>query len=90
MVPYRQPRSRRRPIAADGVSIERLEEALLKVACLVSRDPAFTPVFERLERELADACQNVERWTEAQQRAKNLLNRSSNRNLGEKTGRVFE
>jgi hypothetical protein len=32
-----------------NMSLERLEAALLKVAHLVARDPAFAPIFERLK-----------------------------------------
>ena len=59
------------------MSVERLEAALLKVAHLVARDPAFTPIFERLETELALAREKAEAMTEAQQRAKSLLDQKS-------------
>ncbi len=55
------------------VSVERLEAALLKVAHLVARDPAFTPIFERLEAELVLARNQAKAMTEAQKRATSLL-----------------
>lgn len=55
------------------VSFERIQAALLKMAMLVEHDPAFTPVFERLEAELEHArTANVSR-TSAQERAAKLL-----------------
>lgn len=36
-------------------TIERIEATLIKVVALMERDPAFTPVFERLESELEAA-----------------------------------
>jgi len=41
--------------SAQPVDAARLEVALVKVAVLVAGDPAFAPVFERLEAELAAA-----------------------------------
>lgn len=38
--------------SSESLGIVRLEAALLKVAVLVAEDPAFAPVFERLEAEL--------------------------------------
>ena len=59
------------------MSVERLEAALLKVAHLVARDPAFAPIFERLEAELDLARKQVKVMTEAQQRAKSLLDQKA-------------
>lgn len=59
------------------VSVERLEAALLKVAHLVARDPAFTPIFERLEAELELARKEAKAMTAAQQRAKSLLDQKA-------------
>jgi hypothetical protein len=50
-----------------------MEAALLKVAMLVAEDPAFTPIFERLEAELDAAAKEEKRVSEAQRRAKALL-----------------
>lgn len=55
------------------VSIHRIETALLKVALLVGQDPAFSPVFERLEAELAKARALDSGETEVQRRARALL-----------------
>lgn len=55
------------------VDAARIEAALLKVATLVAMDPAFTPVFERLEAELAVAVKKERRLSEAQRRARALL-----------------
>lgn len=60
------------------VSIERIEAALLKVAALVERDPAFSPVFERLEAELEAARQADSQRTAAQERAARLLAQRAN------------
>ena len=59
------------------VSIQRIEAALLKVAALVERDPAFSPVFERLEAELAKARALDSGETEAQRRARALLSQKA-------------
>lgn len=45
----------------------------MKVAKLVAEDPAFAPVFERLEEELAAAVKKEKRLSEAQRRARTLL-----------------
>lgn len=58
---------------AKPVDAERIEAALLKVAVLVAQDPAFAPVFERLEAELAMALTEEKRLTKAQRRARTLL-----------------
>lgn len=55
------------------VDAARIEAALLKVAVLVAEDPAFAPVFERLEEELAAAVKEEKRLSEAQRRARTLL-----------------
>ena len=55
------------------VDAARIEAALLKVAILVAEDPAFAPVFERLEAELAAAVKKEERLSQAQRRARALL-----------------
>jgi len=77
--------------AASGrsVSIDRLEAVLLKVAHLVARDPAFTPIFERLEAELAKANEIEDNLSDAQQRARDLLARCSDRDRAKKTGCVL-
>jgi hypothetical protein len=38
-----------------GIDIQRIEEALIIVAKLVSEDPIYAPIFERLEKELKAA-----------------------------------
>jgi len=68
---------RHRAVPGRKVSVERLKAALLKVAYLVARDPAFTPIFERLEAELALARKEFKAMTEAQQRAKSLLDQNA-------------
>ena len=45
----------------------------MKVAGLIAEDPAFAPIFERLEAELAAAVKKEERLSEAQRRARALL-----------------
>ena len=71
------------------VSVERLEAALLKVAHLVARDPAFTLIFERLEAELAKAKEIENGLSDAQKRARDLLARCSDRDRSKKTGSVL-
>lgn len=56
-----------------SVDTARIEVALLRVAVLVADDPAFAPVFERLEAELAAAVKEEKRLSEAQRRARALL-----------------
>ncbi|WP_300057327.1 hypothetical protein [uncultured Roseobacter sp.] len=56
-----------------SVDPARIEAALVKVAVLVAEDPAFAPVFERLEAELAAAVKKEERLSDAQRRARTLL-----------------
>lgn len=50
-----------RPPAPKGaeITVARLEEALLQVAVLMEHQPAFTPIFVRLEAELAAAREAV-------------------------------
>lgn len=55
------------------VTADRIERALVKVAKLVAVDPAFTPVFERLERDLAEARRAEAVVSDAQRRARLLL-----------------
>lgn len=45
----------------------------MKVAMLVAEDPAFAPIFERLEAELAATVKKEEQLSEAQRRARALL-----------------
>ena len=59
--------------SAQRVDAARIEAALVKVAVLVAEDPAFAPVFERLEAELAAAVKKEKRLSEAQRRARALL-----------------
>lgn len=80
-MPCRLLRIRARPFASGcpsdlmngGVSIERLERALLKVARMIEFDPAVTPVFEALERDLAAARKTESGLSAAQRRARQLL-----------------
>ena len=65
--------SQRRNRPAQPVDAGRIEAALMKVAALVADDPAFAPVFERLEAELAAAVKEEKRLSEAQRRARALL-----------------
>jgi hypothetical protein len=51
---------------ARPVDAARIEAALIKVAALVADDPAFAPVFERLEQELAAAVKEQTTLSEAQ------------------------
>lgn len=55
------------------VTIERIEATLIKVAALMERDPAFTPVFERFESELDAARQTSTKATKAQSWAALIL-----------------
>ena len=55
------------------VDAARIEAALMKVSKLVVEDAAFTPIFERLETELAAAVKEEVRLTDAQRRARALL-----------------
>ncbi len=55
------------------VSAARIEAGLLKVATLVAEDASFAPVFERLEEELAAASEKELQGSEAQRRARALL-----------------
>ena len=57
---------------------DRLEAALMKVAALLDRDPAFGPVFERLEAEL-EAARRAQEGTDAQRRARALLDQRASR-----------
>lgn len=45
--------------SATGVSIERIERALLSVAKLCEIDPIYEPIFARLDAELQAACAGV-------------------------------
>lgn len=58
--------------SSEPVGIARLEAALWKVAVLVAEDPAFAPVFERLEAELAMAVREEASLSEALARARAL------------------
>ncbi len=71
MAPSRPSATRTEP--TQSVATARIEAALKKVAVLVAEDPAFAPVFERLEEELAAAVKQKKRLSEAQQRARALL-----------------
>jgi hypothetical protein len=71
MAPSRPSATRTEP--AQPVDAARIEAALMKVAMLVAEDPAFAPVFERLEAELTAAVQKERRLSEAQRRARALL-----------------
>ncbi|ABD54915.1 hypothetical protein Jann_1998 [Jannaschia sp. CCS1] len=64
---------------AKPVNAARIEAALLKVAKLVAQDPAFAPVFERLEAELAATVKEENRMSEAQRRARALLAQKATR-----------
>lgn len=57
----------------NSVDHARIEAALLKVAMLVAEDPAYTPIFERLEAELDAAAKEARRLSGAQRRARALL-----------------
>lgn len=71
MAPSRPSTTRTEP--TQSVATARIEVALLKVAVLVAGDPAFAPIFERLEAELAAAVKKEEQLSEAQRRARALL-----------------
>ena len=51
--------------SAQPVDAARLEVALMKVAMLVAEDPAFAPIFERSEAELAAVWKKEKRLSEA-------------------------
>ncbi len=51
----------------------------MKIAVLVAEDPAFAPVFERLEAELTAAVKKEKRLSEAQRRARALLAQNARR-----------
>jgi len=55
------------------ITIKRIEAALLKVAALIERDPAFSPIFVRLEDELESARVAQSGMTDAQRRAARYL-----------------
>jgi hypothetical protein len=59
--------------SAQPVDAARIEAALMKIAMLVAEDPAFAPIFERLEADLAAAMKKEERLSDAQRRARALL-----------------
>ncbi len=71
IAPSRPSATRTEP--AQPVDAARIEAALMKVALLVAEDPAFAPVFERLEAELSAAVKKEKRLSEAQRRARALL-----------------
>jgi hypothetical protein len=71
MAPSRPSATRTEP--AQPVDAARLEAALMKIAVLVAEEPAFAPVFERLEAELAAAWKKEKRLSGAQRRARALL-----------------
>ncbi len=55
------------------VDAARIKAALVKVSKLVVEDAAFTPVFERLEAELAAAMKEETHLNDAQRRARASL-----------------
>lgn len=65
--------------SAQPVDAARLELALMKVAMLVAEDPAFAPIFERLEAELAAAWKKEKRLSEVERRARALLAQNARR-----------
>ncbi len=77
MVPLRPSAARTKP--AQPVDAARIEAALMKIAVLVAEDPAFAPVFERLEAELTAAVKKEKHLSEAQQRARALLAQKATR-----------
>lgn len=70
---------------ARPVDAARIKTALLKVAVLVAKDAAFTPIFERLEAELAAALTEEWRLSEAQRRARALLSQKAMRRTSSAT-----
>lgn len=72
MTPLTGP-SQQQPRPPRTVDAARIKAALVKVSKLVVVDAAFTPVFERLEAELAAALKEETRLTDAQRRARALL-----------------
>ena len=77
MAPSRPSATRTEPTRS--VATARIEAALLKVAGLVAEDPAFAPIFERLEAELTAAVKKEKRLSEAQRRARALLAQNARR-----------
>jgi hypothetical protein len=77
MAPSRPSATRTEP--TQSVATARIEAALVKVAMLVTQDPTFAPVFERLEAELAAAVKKERRLSEAQRRARTLLAQNARR-----------
>ncbi len=71
--------------SAQPVDTERVEAALLKVATLVVEDPAFVPVFERLEADLAAAVKEKQCLSQAQRRARALLAQEAMRAMSSAT-----
>lgn len=65
--------SQKQTLPPGTLDAARIEAALLKVAALVAENPAFAPIFERLEAELAAYVQEEMRLNEAQRRARALL-----------------
>nr|WP_317054708.1 hypothetical protein [Roseovarius sp. W115] len=72
MTPLTGP-SQQQPRPSRTVDAARIEAALMKVSKLVVQDAAFTPIFERLEAELAAAVKEETRLTQVQRRAHALL-----------------
>lgn len=76
MTPLPRPWQRQtRP--AQTVDAARIEAALVKVAMLVTEDAAFTPVFERLEAELAATVREETRLSDAQRQPRALLDQNA-------------
>jgi len=76
MTPLTGP-SQQQPRPSRRVDAARIEAALMKVSKLVVEDAAFTPVFERLEAELAAAMKEKTRLNDAQRRARALLDQKA-------------
>ena len=71
--------SQQQPRPSRTVDAARIKAALVKVSKLVVEDAAFTPVFERLEAELAAAMKEETRLNDAQRRARALLAQNARR-----------
>lgn len=65
--------SQQQPRPSRTVDAARIKVALVKVSKIVVENAAFTPVFERLEAELAAAMKEETRLNYAQRRARALL-----------------
>ncbi len=72
MTPLTGP-SQQQPRPPRTVDAARIKAALVKVSKLVVENAAFTPVFERLEAELAAAMKEETCLNDAQRRARALL-----------------